>query len=156
MKKIFSVFICLVLCVFSLASCAEKEAAKPLNEIYSSLLNVSNMPEMSVMPDSLIETLFGFDTSIFEEYVFAEAASPDVNADAIILVKIGDNADLNSITQTLDGYLSSVKDYTQSYSPVNYQKTSNSAVTVNGSYVWLVITAEYFEAQQVINKGLGA
>lgn len=146
--------VCIAVCLCAFTACAGKNQAASLEDIYASLQKVSNMPEMSVMPDSLIETLFGFDTAMFEEYVFAEAAYPDVNADVIILAKVRDKADIDTVSSTLDGYLSSVKDYTQSYSPVNYEKTSNSKVSILGNCVFLIITAEYFEAEQVVINGL--
>ncbi len=157
MKKLLSVIICAAICLCCFASCTKTEkTVQPLTEIYASLENVTNMPEMAVMPDALIETLFGFNLADFEEYVFAEAADPSVNADTIILIKLADGADLNAICETLTGYLISVKDNTQSYSPVNYAKTQSSAVTVAGNYIYLIITAEYAEAQQVVTDAFGA
>lgn len=154
MKKILSMVLCAAICLCCFASCA-KTQAPPLTEVYASLQNVTNMPEMAVMPDDLISTLFGFNTAKFEEYVFAEASDPSVNADAIILIKLKDAADLNETCDTLDVYLSSVKDNTRSYSPVNYAKTRSSAVTVIGSnYIYLVITSEYLEAAQIIQDAL--
>ena len=140
------------LCVF--ASCGDKTQAASLEEIYSSLQSVANMPEMTVMPDELITTLFGFDTAMFEEYVFAEATAPDVNADVIIMAKVINESDIDSVCETLDGYLASVKDYTESYSPVNFAKTANSKVTVAGNCVYLIITSEYFEAEQIVMNNL--
>ena len=140
------------LCVF--ASCGEKAQSASLEEIYSSLQSVANMPEMTVMPDELITTLFGFDTAMFEEYVFAEATAPDVNADVIIMAKVINESYIDSVCETLDGYLASVKDYTESYSPVNFAKTANSKVCVAGNCVYLIITSEYFEAEQIVTNGL--
>lgn len=152
MKKILSVILCAAICLCCFAACT-KTQAPPLTEVYESLQNVTNMPEMSVMPDELISALFGFDTAKFEEYVFAEASDPSVNADTIILIKLKDTADINETCDTLSLYLESVKDNTQSYSPVNYAKTQSSAVTVIGSsYIYLVITSEYAEAAQVIEN----
>lgn len=154
MKKLLSVILCAAICLCGFASCA-KTQAPPLTKLYESLQNVTNMPEMAVMPDELISALFGFDTAKFEEYVFAEASDPSVNADAIILIKLKETEDLNETCNTLDLYLESVKDNTQSYSPVNYAKTQSSAVTVIGSnYIYLVITSEYAEAVQVIQDAL--
>lgn len=154
MKKFLSLIICAVICLCCFASCA-KTQAPPLTEVYSSLEKVTNMPPMSVMPDDLISTLFGFDTAKFEEYVFAEATDPSVNADTIILIKLKDTADLNETCDTLSLYLESVKDNTQSYSPVNYAKTQSSAVTIIDNYIYLVITSEYAEAQQIIEGSFG-
>lgn len=155
MKKVLSVIVCAAICLCCFVSCAKTEkTVQPLTEIYAGLEGVANMPEMAVMPDALIETLFGFNLADFEEYVFAEAADPSVNADTIILIKLADGADLNAICETLDGYLTSVKDNTQSYSPVNYAKTQNSAVTIAGEYIYLIITSEYFEAQQIVENAL--
>lgn len=154
MKKFLSLIICAAICLCCFASCS-KTQAPPLTEVYASLQKVANMPEMAVMPDELISTLFGFDTAKFEEYVFAEASDPSVNADTIILIKLKDTADLNETCDTLDFYLSSVKDNTQSYSPVNYAKTQSSAVTViDSNYIYLVITSEYLEAAQIIQDAL--
>lgn len=149
MKKFLSLILCGIICICCLTSCT-KAQTPPLTEVYSSLQKVTNMPSMAVMPDELIGTLFGFDTSKFEEYVFAEATDPSVNADTIILIKLKDTADLNETCDTLSLYLESVKENTQSYSPVNYAKTKSSAVTVIDNYIYLVITSEYFEASQVI------
>lgn len=153
MKKFISVIICLAICICCFASCA-KTQTPPLTEVYASLQKVTNMPEMAVMPDVLIETLFGFNLADFEEYVFAEAADPSVNADAIILIKLADGADLNATCETLDGYLRSVADNTQSYSPENYAKTKGNAVCVLGDYVYLIITSEYQEARQIVDNAL--
>lgn len=152
MKKFLSIVLCAVICICCFASCA-KTQAPPLTEVYASLEKVTNMPSMTVMPDELISALFGFDTAKFEEYVFAEASDPSVNADTIILIKLRDTADLNETCDTLSLYLEGVKDNTQSYSPVNYAKTQSSAVTVIGSnYIYLVVTSEYAEAAQVIEN----
>lgn len=154
MKKILSIILCAAVCLCGFASCA-KTQAPPLTEVYASLEKVTNMPSMAVMSDELISALFGFDTAKFEEYIFAEASDPSVNADAIILIKLRDTADLNETCDTLSLYLESVKDNTQSYSPVNYAKTQSSAVTVVGSnYIYLVITSEYSEAAQIIQDAL--
>ncbi|MBQ2846734.1 MAG: DUF4358 domain-containing protein [Clostridia bacterium] len=153
MKKLISLIVCAAICLCCFASCSNTQAP-PLTEVYDSLKNVTNMPEMTVMPDSLIETLFGFDLSKFGEYVFAEAADPSVNADTIILIKLNDNADLTPVCDTLDIYLAGVKENTKSYSPVNYAKTQSSAVTIIDNYIYLVITSEYFEAQQIIQNAL--
>lgn len=154
MKKIISIILCTAVCLCVFASCGEKTQSASLEEIYSSLQSVANMPEMTVMPDELITTLFGFDTAMFEEYVFAEATAPDVNADVIIMAKVINESDIDSVCETLDGYLASVKDYTESYSPVNFAKTANSKVTVAGNCVYLIITSEYFEADQIVMNNL--
>ncbi len=153
MKKALSIIICAAICICGFASCA-KTQVPPLTDVYASLQNVTDMPEMTVMPDALIETLFGFNLADFEEYVFAEAADPAVNADTIILIKLADGADLNATCDTLDGYLRSVADNTQSYSPENYAKTKGNAVCVIGDYVYLIITSEYHEARTVVDNAL--
>ena len=153
MKIFISVIICLAICMCCFASCA-KTQAPPLSDVYESLQNVTDMPEMTVMPDALIETLFGFNLSDFEEYVFAEAADPAVNADTIILIKLADGADSNTVCETLDGYLKSVADNTQSYSPENYAKTKGNAVCVLGDYVYLIITSKYHEARVIVDNAL--
>lgn len=153
MKKLISLIVCTAICICCFSSCGNTQAP-PLTDVYASLQKVTNMPEMAVMPDALIEALFGFDLSKFGEYVFAEAADPSVNADTIILIKLNDNADLTPTCDTLDTYLASVKENTKSYSPVNYAKTQSSAVTVLDDYIYLVITSEYFEAQQIIQDAL--
>ncbi len=153
MKKILSVIICAAICLCCFASCS-KTQAPPLTEVYASLQKVTNMPEMEIMPDALIETLFGFNLSDFEEYVFAEAADPSVNADTIILIKLAEGADLNATCETLDGYLQSVADNTQSYSPENYAKTKGNAVCVLGDYVYLIITSNYHEARVIVDNAL--
>lgn len=153
MKKIISVIICAATCLCCFASCS-KTQAPPLTEVYASLQEVTNMPEMEIMPDALIETLFGFNLSDFEEYVFAEAADPSVNADTIILIKLAEGADLNATCETLDGYLQSVADNTQSYSPENYAKTKGNAVCVIGDYVYLIITSNYREARLIVDNAL--
>lgn len=157
MKKLILVLICIVLALGIFASCGKESAPKaaPLAEVYASLEQVTNMPAMEIMPDALIETLFGFDLSKFEEYVFAEAADPSVNADTIILVKLKDSADLTATCDVLDSYLYSVKENTQSYSPVNFAKTQKSAVSViDQNYIYLIITSEYAEAEQVIIEAI--
>ncbi len=155
MKKVLSAIICLAICICCFTSCAKTEKnIQSLAEIYAGLEGVENMPEMELMPDALIETLFGFNLADFEEYVFAEAADPSVNADAIILIKLADGADLNAVCETLDGYLQSVADNTQSYSPENYAKTKGNAVCVLGDYVYLIITSEYHEARVIVDNAL--
>ncbi len=153
MKKFLSIIICAAICICGFASCA-KTQAPPLAEVYASLQKVTNMPEMEIMPDALVETLFGFNLADFEEYVFAEAVDPSVNADTIILIKLAEGADLNATCDTLDGYLNSVRENTQSYSPENYAKTKGNAVCVIGNYVYLVITSEYPEARQIVDNAL--
>ena len=153
MKKVLSAIICLAICICCFASCA-KTQTPPLTDVYASLQEVANMPEMELMPNALIETLFGFNLADFEEYVFAEAADPSVNADAIILIKLADGADSSAVCETLDGYLQSVADNTQSYSPENYAKTKGNAVCVLGDYVYLIITSEYHEARVIVDNAL--
>lgn len=152
MKRFFAVVLCVIICAISFVSCAGNQSKDvALADVYASLEQVTNMPAMEIMPDALVETLFGFDLSKFEEYVFAEAADPSVNADTIILIRLNDSADMNDTCAVLDGYLASVRDNTQSYSPVNYAKAAKSSVTVIGSNcIYLVITTEYAEAEQVI------
>lgn len=153
MKKFISVIISLAICICCFASCAKTQAS-PLTEVYASLEKVDNMPEMAIMPDALIETLFGFNLADFEEYVFAEAADPAVNADAIILIKLADGADSDAVCETLDGYLRSVADNTQSYSPENYAKTKGNSVCVLGDYVYLIITSKYHDARVIVDNAL--
>lgn len=122
MKRVISVFLAAALCLCLLASCTGKEAKKPLSEIYASVSASDGMPEMSVMPDGLIETLFGVDLSQFEEYVFAEAAEPDINADAIILIRLKDGADKAGVIASLETYLESVKSNRSHIRPKTTQK----------------------------------
>lgn len=147
MKRVISVFLAAAVCLCLLASCTGKEARKPLSEIYASVSASDGMPEMSVMPDSLIETLFGIDLSQLEEYVFAEAAEPDINADAIILIRLKDGADKAGVIASLETYLESVKSNTQSYSPENYAKTAQSEVAeASDGTIYLIITENYSSA----------
>ena len=147
MKKVISVFLAAAVCLCLLASCTGKEERKPLSEIYASVSASDGMPEMSVMPDSLIETLFGVDLSQLEEYVFAEAAEPDINADAIILIRLKDGADKAGVIASLETYLESVKSNTQSYSPENYAKTAQSEVSeASDGTIYLIITENYSSA----------
>lgn len=154
MKRILSVIMCAVILCGVLAACGKKTEAAPLTEVYAALEEVTNMPQLDVMPDALIETLFGFDLSQFEEYVFAEAADPAVYADTVIIVKLAEGADLNSVCSTLDGYLSGIKENTRSYSPENYAKTEKSSVTVVGDYVYLIVTEQYEQAVQIVSDAL--
>lgn len=156
MKKFISLLLCAAICVLGLGGCTQARS-KPLAEVYSELQEINNMPEMSLMEDELITAVFGFDTASFDEYIFAEASDPSVNADAIILIKLKNPDELTSVCDTLDVYLSSVKDNTQSYSPVNYAKASAASVSVIGNdFVYLVITTDYYQAVQIIQNSVKA
>lgn len=152
LKKILSVILCAVMCLSLFAACGEKKEAAPLQEVYASLQAVPGMPEMAVMPDALIETLFGFDLTQFDEYVFAEAATPDINAEAIILIKLGGSADSAAVQAALESYLSSVRENTATYSPENHAKASASEIINRSGYVCLVIASDYQAAVDVIEQ----
>ncbi len=154
MKKTISLILCAVILCVSFAACGKETQAPPLNELYAQLEQVANMPPLYVMGESFIETMFGFDISTFEEYVFAEAEDASVYADAVILVKLADGADVNAVCETLEVYLNGVRENTKSYSPENYAKAEQSSVCVSGDYVYLVITEQYDEAMQIIANAL--
>ena len=154
MKKIVSLILCAVILCSLLSACGKGTQAPPLSELYAQLEQVTNMPPLYVMGENFIETMFGFDLSAFEEYVFAEAEDASVYADVVILIKLADGADVNAVCETLEVYLNGVRENTKSYSPENYAKAEQSSVCVSGDYVYLVITEQYDEAVEIITNAL--
>ena len=71
----------------------------------------------------------------------------DINADAIILIRLKDGADKAGVIASLETYLESVKSNTQSYSPENYAKTAQSEVSeASDGTIYLIITENYSSA----------
>ena len=121
-------------------------------DIYSKL--TSYLPSMVSFDDSYISNYYGIDASQLDGYVFA-AAEDVTQADTVVILKAKDA----SIVSTLSSQLSTVKQQKeaelQDYNPTAYQVAAAGFVKTSGNYVYLIMSGNASQIDQVISANVG-
>lgn len=121
-------------------------------DIYSKL--TSYLPSMVSFDDSYISNYYGIDASQLDGYVFA--ASEDVTqADTVVILKAKDASSVSTLSSQLATVKQQKEAELQDYNPTAYQVAAAGFVKTSGNYVYLIMSGNASQIDQVISANVG-
>lgn len=121
-------------------------------DIYSKL--TSYLPSMVSFDDSYISNYYGIDASQLDGYVFA-AAEDVTQADTVVILKAKDAASVSTLSSQLATVKQQKEAELQDYNPTAYQVAAAGFVKTSGNYVYLIMSENASQIDQVISANVG-
>ena len=121
-------------------------------DIYSKL--TSYLPSMVSFDDSYISNYYGIDASQLDGYVFA-AAEDVTQADTGVILKAKDAASVSTLSSQLATVKQQKEAELQDYNPTAYQVAAAGFVKTSGNYVYLIMSGNASQIDQVISANVG-
>ena len=121
-------------------------------DIYSKL--TSYLPSMVSFDDSYISNYYGIDASQLDGYVFA-AAEDVTQADTVVILKAKDAASVSTLSSQLATVKQQKEAELQDYNPTAYQVAAAGFVKTSGNYVYLIMSGNAAQIDQVISANVG-
>ena len=121
-------------------------------DIYSKL--TSYLPSMVSFDDSYISNYYGIDASQLDGYVFA-AAEDVTQADTIVILKVKDASSVSTLSSQLATVKQQKEAELQDYNPTAYQVAAAGFVKTSGNYVYLIMSGNASQIDQVISANVG-
>ena len=121
-------------------------------DIYSKL--TSYLPSMVSFDDSYISNYYGIDAAQLDGYVFA-AAEDVTQADTVVILKAKDAASVSTLSSQLATVKQQKEAELQDYNPTAYQVAAAGFVKTSGNYVYLIMSGNASQIDQVISANVG-
>lgn len=121
-------------------------------DIYSKL--TSYLPSMVSFDDSYISNYYGIDASQLDGYVFT-AAEDVTQADTVVILKAKDAASVSTLSSQLATVKQQKEAELQDYNPTAYQVAAAGFVKTSGNYVYLIMSGNASQIDQVISANVG-
>lgn len=121
-------------------------------DIYSKV--TSYLPGMVSFDDSYISNYYGIDASQLDGYVFA-AAEDVTQADTVVILKAKDAASVSTLSSQLATVKQQKEAELQDYNPTAYQVAAAGFVKTAGNYVYLIMSNNASQIDQVISANVG-
>lgn len=121
-------------------------------DIYSKL--TSYLPTMVSFDDSYISNYYGIDASQLDGYVFA-AAEDVTKADTVVILKAKDASSVSTLSSQLATVKQQKEAELQDYNPTAYQVAAAGFVKTSGNYVYLIMSGNASQIDQVISANAG-
>lgn len=121
-------------------------------DIYSKL--TSYLPSMVSFDDSYISNYYGIDASQLDGYVFA-AAEDVTQADTVVILKAKDASSVSTLSSQLATVKQQKEAEFQDYNPTAYQVAAAGFVKTSGNYVYLIMSGNASQIDQVISANVG-
>ena len=121
-------------------------------DIYSKL--TSYLPNMVSFDDSYISNYYGIDASQLDGYVFA-AAEDVTQADTVVILKAKDAGSVSTLSSQLATVKQQKEAELQDYNPTAYQVAAAGFVKTSGNYVYLIMSGNASQIDQVISANVG-
>lgn len=121
-------------------------------DIYSKL--TSYLPSMVSFDDSYISNYYGIDASQLDGYVFA-AAEDVTQADTVVILKAKDVSSVSTLSSQLATVKQQKEAELQDYNPTAYQVAAAGFVKTSGNYVYLIMSGNASQIDQVISANVG-
>lgn len=132
---------------------AEGEVSKTMEEIYEEIAEKVEQPAMVALNDNYIANYYGIDLSLLEDYIFVNAEDV-IYADTIVLMKVKEEASAQTMKDALNTMIEQKKLELENYLPEQFKIVEKSEVVVSGNYVYLVISENAQEIQEVLAQYL--
>ena len=121
-------------------------------DIYSKV--TSYLPSMVSFDDSYISNYYGIDASQLDGYVFA-AAEDVTQADTVVILKAKDASSVSTLSSQLATVKQQKEAELQDYNPTAYQVAAAGYVKTSGNYVYLIMSGNASQIDQVISANVG-
>lgn len=153
MKKYFLTALTFIAVVFVLASCGSgtKEITATTSEIFSDIQSQVELPVTFENSADDILSYYGIDTGLLEEFTFVEAEDA-IKVDTIVLMKVKEESDVESVKTSLAAIIDQKKDTMNNYLPEQYDIACDAVLNNNGNFVYLIISKDQSEIQEIIES----
>ncbi len=106
---------------------------------------------MVTLNDNYIANYFGIDLSKLEEYIFVNAQEV-IYADTIIIMKVKDTNDIDTMKEALETMIEHKKSELENYLPEQFKIVEKSEIKTSDSYIYLIISNDAQTINGIIEK----
>lgn len=160
MKRFFSLSLALVmlLSLFALTGCTSssqnvdlKTVLTEINEEFSD--STSDLTELDDVSE--LDKYYSIDSDLVKQFA-AEITSDTSKAPVeIVLVEANSSDDVEQIETCLNDRYQAIYSQYASYSAEQFDMVKNCAVTVNGNFVFLIVSQDYDDILALVNESFG-
>ena len=130
-------------------SASTSSSGVSLSSVYDKMISDVKFPtEMLKMDDEYLEMQFGFNAADFDEYVYAQGEDT-LLAETILLIKVKDSKNVNTVKESLENYLSDQTTLLNSYVPEQGKIAEKSVVGVKGNCVYLLMSSQVASLKKI-------
>lgn len=139
MKRTIAAICAVLLCV-CLVACGEKEASKPLSDIYADIQTQVELTDMLELDSaSKLDKYYGIAQADVAEYA-GGINNTGVEMEEIVLIKAVDNAAAQRVKEALDVRYSTKLAQNKDYNPEQAQMIEQCSVEQDGVYVTMIVS----------------
>lgn len=124
------------------------ETAKSCEEIYEEIAASVELQSPMTVPEAFVAN-YGIDFSSIEDYIFA-MSELSTSVETVAIFKSGDAASRENITASLETFADGKRAEMENYLPEQFDIVDRSSVKTSGDYVYLVISENAEEIEEII------
>ncbi len=124
------------------------ETAKSCEEIYEEIAAAVTLQSPMVVPEDFVAN-YGIDFSAIDDYIFV-MSEVSTSVETIAIFKSEDTASLENVTDALQTFADGKRAEMENYLPEQFDIVDRSSIKTNGNYVYLVISENAEEIEEII------
>lgn len=149
MKKFLTVFLC-ALMALSLAACGQNAKQIDLAQVRDKIVADCAITDPIMLTNDHLLNLYGIDAADVKQSACCITMT-GIFPDEVLMLEAVDSAAAARIAEKLNNRLTEVKNQSASYDPENYAIAQQCAVTTNGNYLALFISAKHPQMTEIYN-----
>lgn len=150
----------MMLCLTACGSEEEKKPAAPdkevtLAEVYTKMEEQVSFPgEMVKLGGEDLLNTFGFEASVYDEYVYA-VCEDALLAETVLLLKVREGTDIDAVKETLNRYIEDQTMMFNSYVPDQGKVAGDAVVVGKGNVICLLMSSQVKDLKKIAADMLG-
>ena len=124
------------------------ETVKSCEEIYEEIESSVELQSPMIVPEAFVAN-YGIDFSSIDDYIFS-MSEMSTSVETIAIFKSGDAASRENITASLEMFADGKRAEMENYLPEQFDIVDRSSVKTSGDYVYLVISENAEEIEDII------
>lgn len=155
MKKFLTAMVLILLSGAFLIACGSgtKEVTESVNDIYSDIKSQVTLEPMYENDGDYIYNYYGIDSTLLEEFVFAEAQD-GLKVDTVVLLKVSEDEDVDTVKESLNTVVEQKKNTMNNYIPEQYDIACSAVLESQGNFVYLIISEDVENIKAVVDSYL--
>lgn len=124
------------------------ETVKSCEEIYEEIAAAVTLQSPMVVPEDFVAN-YGIDFSAIDDYIFV-MSELSTSVETIAIFKSEDTASLENVADALQTFADGKRAEMENYLPEQFDIVDRSSIKTNGNYVYLVISENAEEIEEII------
>ena len=152
--RIVSIVMVIALAVVIIVSLSRPQGSeKPIEEISGRLIPLFENEYAQLSPERMFKKHYGFNTRDYEGVVLYSPIS-NMDAQELLLVKLSEENQAQSLLSAVEERLSSQKNIYEGYAPAQYALCENAVIDLKGNYLLFVVHENADQIDEAFQKAL--